>query len=193
MVRIKWIPKKPKPQFTITLTQLILEKLLEFGEVMLDAFFPAKYPEARLWRNILGLDASYEFSPRTFSAILSRLRRQGLVSRRGTHRRASWSLTPQGKAAVAAPHDRDPFAELPPRDRVPRLVVFDIPERERAKRDAIRRELLACDYRPLQRSVWIGYRPLPEDFLELLDALDLQKHVHILTIRNAGTIEVNAA
>lgn len=134
---------------------------MELGEVALDAFFPAKYPEARLWRSILGFDASYEFSPRTFSAILSRLRRQGLVSRRGTHRRASWSLTPQGKAAITAPHHgRDTFAELPPRDQVPRLVAFDIPERERKKRDAIRRELLACDYRPLQRSVWIGYRPL---------------------------------
>lgn len=193
MVRIKRIPKKPKPRFAITVTQLILEKLLELGEVTLDAFFPAKYPEARLWRSILGLDAKYEFSPRTFSAILSRLRRDGLVSRRGTHRRAFWSLTSQGKAVIAAPRSRDPFTDLPPRDQVPRLVVFDIPERERAKRDAIRRELLACDYRLLQRSVWIGYRPLPEDFLELLDALNLRTHVHLLTIRDAGTVEISAA
>lgn len=193
MVRIKQIPKKSKSALAITLTQLILEKLLELGEVTLDAFFPAKYPAARLWRGILGLDAEYEFSPRTFSAILSRLRQEGLVSRRGSHRRAYWSLTPQGKVAMAAPQGRDPFAELPPRDQIPRLVAFDIPERERAKRDAIRRELLACDYHPLQRSVWIGYRSLPEDFLELLDALNLRKCVHILTVRNAGTIEVNAA
>lgn len=193
MVRIKRLPQISKVKFTITLTQLILEKLLELGEVAIDVFFPAKYPEARLWRGILGLDAGYEFSPRTFSAILSRLRRQGLVSRRGTRRRASWSLTPNGKAAVTSSSDRDPFADLPPRDQVLRLVAFDIPERERKKRDAIRRQLLSCDYRPLQRSVWIGYRPLPDDFLKLLDALNLREYVHILTIRNAGTIEVNAA
>ena len=188
MVRIRRRLPAKQPHPVITLTQLILEKILEFGEVALDAFFPAKYPEARLWRGILGLDPSYEFSPRTFSAILSRLRQQGLVARRGSRRKTSWSLTVRGKAVLRATGEEEPFADLPPRDGIPRLVTFDIPERDRKKRSVLRRELLACDFRALQKSVWIGYRPLPEDFLELLDELDLRKHVHILTLRNGGTI-----
>lgn len=188
MVRIqrRLRPKRPHP--VITLTQLILEKLLELGEVTLDAFFPAKYPEARLWRSILGLDASYEFSPRTFSTVLWRLRQQGLVARRGSPK-AHWSLTPEGRAILENPRLEDPFAELPSPDRVPRLVIFDIPERDRKKRDAVRQELTACDFHALQKSVWLGYRPLPDDFLELLDTLDLRKHVHILKISDLGTVD----
>lgn len=179
----------PEPQSrVVTLTRLILEKLLELGEVTLEAFFPAKYPEARLWRNILGLDATYQFSPRTFSATLSRLRRAGLVARRGSQRRARWSLTSAGRSVLVSRQERDPLADLPPRDGIARLVVFDIPERERKKRDAIRRELIACDFQALQKSVWLGHRPLPEDFIELLDGLNLSKYVHILTIHHSGTI-----
>lgn len=186
MVRIRSRPKRISA--VITLTQLILEKLMELGEVALDAFFPAKYPEARLWRKILGLDPSYEFSTRSFSVILSRLKRQGLVARRGSNRKTLWAITDQGKALLRPTRGEDLFEDLPPRDGVSRLVIFDIPERERKKRDAVRRELLACDFRALQKSVWIGYRPLPEDFLELLDELGLHKHVHILTVRDGGTI-----
>ncbi len=191
MVRIRR-RQQPSPNHSnriTTLTQLMLEKLLEFGEVTLDAFFPSKYPEARLWRNILGLDPSYQFSPRTFSTILSRLRRDGLVAKRGPKRRALWSLTSAGQKALAASSEYESFVELPPRDGVPRLIIFDIPENERKKRDVIRRELIACDFQLFQKSVWLGHRPLPEDFFELLNELNLRKHVHILTIRDLGTIE----
>ena len=165
-----------------TLTRLILERLSEFGEATIDAFLPSNYPEARLWRNILGLDASYRFSPRTFSAILSRLHSQGLVSKQGNNRRARWFLTHKGKSLLSE------VQFLPPIDRIPRLVIFDVPEIERKKRDAIRRELIACEFEQLQKSVWLGYRPLPEDFVELLDVLEMKKHVHILSIRDKGTV-----
>lgn len=190
MVKIRRKPQPKRQPLAITLTQAILEKLAELGEITLDAFFPAKYPEARLWRGILGLEPSYEFSPRSFSAILSRLRQQGLVARRGRRKRPYWSLTAKGKSALEeANHEDDPLADLPPRDKIPRLVVFDIPERERKKRNAVRQELLACDFHQLQKSVWLGYRPLPEDFFELLDELNLKKHVHLFTVRETGTIE----
>lgn len=190
MIRIRRKPKPKRWSIVLTLTQLILEKLLEFGEVTLDAFFPAKYPEARLWREILGLDPAYEFSPRSFSAILCRLRKQGLVARRGKRRRSYWSLSAKGKLTLEGIEPKsNPLAHLPPLDKIPRLVIFDIPERERKKRDAIRQELLACDFRQLQKSVWLGYRPLPEDFFGLLDEFNLKKCVHILTVRDTGTIE----
>ncbi|MDP3727511.1 MAG: hypothetical protein Q8R35_02630, partial [bacterium] len=72
---------------TVTLTRVILEKLSELGEAALDSFFPAKYPEARLWRQLLGLDRRYRFRRETFSALLSRLQAAGLVARSGARRR----------------------------------------------------------------------------------------------------------
>lgn len=176
-------PSKLRPY--ATLTRLILEKISEFGEATISAFFPAKYPEARLWRRILGLDDRYRFRRETFSSVLSRLRAQGLVARRGARQKSVWRLTPRGVAYAAASARAD---KSPRPDGVRRLVIFDIPERERAKRDAIRLELVAAGFRPLQKSVWYGERPLPEGFLELVDALALARYIHIVSVRDTGTL-----
>lgn len=160
------------------LKELVLEKIAELGEVTLDSFFPRNYPEARLWRSLLGLDRQYQFSRRSFSAILSQLRRGGLVERRSRGRGATWRLTPREQSQRAAARQ----------DTIQRLVVFDIPEKERHKRDAIRIELMAAGYSQLQKSVWVGQRPIPDDFLELLDALHLHDHVHIFSVRDPGTL-----
>lgn len=159
-----------------------MEKLAELGEVTIDAFLPPNYPEAKLWRNVLGLDSSYQFSTRTFSATLSRLRHQGLVARHGNNRSGYWSLTRRGEDTIRE------IVLLPPIDHIPRLVIFDIPEFERNKRAAIRQDLLAYEFCPLQKSVWIGYRPLPADFFELIDTLRIRKHVHVVSIRETGTL-----
>ena len=76
------------------LTRLILGKIAEAGEVLLDSFFPAKYPEARLWRHLLGLDASYEFKRPTFATILSQLKAQGLVEKSSRRGKIHWRITP---------------------------------------------------------------------------------------------------
>lgn len=168
-----------------TLTQLILEELGKAGESLLDSFFPAKYPEARLWRNLLGLDHAYVFKRATFAAILSQLKTQGLVERVERHGRWHWRVTSNGRSALRAS-----TASEPPRsDGRKRLVCFDIPERDRAKRRWLRRELIACGYEALQKSVWIGETPLPQDFIAGLDALGLRDHVHLLRVETVGTLK----
>ena len=176
--------RKPKPRPYATLTRLILEKLAEFGEVSVGSFFPAKYPEARMWRELLKLDGGYRFRRETFSSLLSRLRRQGLVARAGSKRRSTWRITALGTQRIAGESPR----KTPRPDGVRRLVIFDVPEKERAKRSAIRLELTAAGYRQLQKSVWWGERPLPEDFLGLVDALNLRRQVHIFSVRELGTL-----
>lgn len=166
------------------LAGLILEKIAEAGGVFLDSFFPAKYPEARLWRKILGLDASYEFSRPTFASILSQLKAQGLVERRRESRGSRWRITPRGKTAVAVRKRTKP----PQPDGKKRLVCFDVPERERAKRKWLRGELIALGYRQLQKSVWIGETPLPEEFIGALDTLELRSRVHVLRVATEGSL-----
>ncbi|MDP3727356.1 MAG: hypothetical protein Q8R35_01810 [bacterium] len=166
------------------LTRLILGKIAEAGEVLLDSFFPAKYPEARLWRNILGLDPSYAFKRPTFAAILSQLKAQGLVKRIPKRGRRYWRITMAGRAALTEP--RHSTSHRP--DGQKRLVCFDIPERDRAKRRWLRGELIACDYHQLQKSVWIGKTPLPQEFIEALDTLELRGRVHLLRVESEGTL-----
>ncbi len=152
--------------------------------MLLDSFFPAKYPEARLWRKILGLDSSYEFKRPTFRTILSRLKSQGLVEGIPKRGKWHWQLTPRGRARLA--ERRRVISPRP--DGKKRLVCFDIAERESAKRRWLRGELIACGYQRLQKSVWLGQAPLPQEFISGLDALDLRGRVHIFRIESEGTL-----
>lgn len=167
-----------------SLTHFILEKFQEAGELTLEAIFPKNRAEGKIWRKVLGLPTGYEFSSRTFSVILSRLKKQGLVSRAGSRKKSLWSITQKG---------RDSFSvidlELPKEDGIARLVMFDIPESERKKRDMVRFELIACGYKQLQKSVWMGYRPLSEDFIALLDNFKLKNKVQIVSINKLGSLE----
>lgn len=168
-----------------SLTRLVLEKFQEAGELTLEAVLPRNRAEGRIWRQVLGLPTSYEFSPRTFSVILSRLKNQGLVAKTGSHRKSLWSITSMGKDHM----ENIAESSLPNEDGVVRLVMFDIPEKESGKRKAVREKLMACGFNQLQKSVWMGYRPLPEKFIKSLDNLKLKDKVQIVSIDKSGTLE----
>lgn len=166
-----------------SISRFVLEKLSEAGGLALDALFPRNRAEGRLWRKVLGLPDGYEFSKPTFSVILNRLKKQGLVVRVGGKRYAVWRVTAKGKSKVN--HHRMEPAQ---RDGIPRLVVYDIPELERKKRDWLRYALIACGYEQLQRSVWLGYCPLPEEFIQFVKDMSIRKSVHIVSIHKTGTL-----
>lgn len=168
-----------------TIAQSILGKLANAGGEALDALFPVQ--GARRYRHVLAAFDTYPrcVSRRTFVVLLSRLKREGLIAKFGKGSHARWRLTERGKREVTAIQKR----VLPPRrDGIGRLVIFDIPESERKKRRSLRIELMAANFVQLQKSVWIGYNPLPEDFLTFLDMLRVRKHVHIFSVRDSGTL-----
>lgn len=167
-----------------SLTKAVLMKLGELGMGTLDAFFPPNYPYAALWRPLLGLDSRRRVNRKTVATTLWRLKRAGLVERTGG-KKSTWRLTRKGKQFCDVSQEK---LKLPRKDGITRLVIFDIPEQERRKRDAIRAELVAARYTQLQKSVWIGEHPLPEDFVTLIDELGLQQNVHILSVRVSGTL-----
>lgn len=168
-----------------TVARLILEKLSEAGELALDGLFPKNLAEGRMWREILGLPTGYEFSRPSFSVILNRLRSQGLIAKTGGSRYPIWILTNRGKSKVKSYGYLIKPAKV---DGIPRLVVYDIPEKDRRKRDWLRYELLACGYNQLQKSVWLGYSPLPEEFIQSIKDLNLKDKVHIVSIHKKGTL-----
>lgn len=167
-----------------SISHFILEKLSEAGGLTLDAVFPSNRVESRVWRSILGLPSKYEFSRPAFSVILFRLKRQGLVIKTKGKYRAVWALTTKGQNKLKS------YSIKPAKfDGVPRLVMYDIPETDRKKRDLLRSELVACDYKQLQRSVWLGYCPLPEEFVWSLKNMNLKDKVHIVSIHKTGTLD----
>lgn len=164
-----------------------LQLLAEFGERTLDAFFPSKYSYTAIWRPLLGLERAKRIKKKTVATILWRLKQQGLVERIGAKKIAKWRLTSEG---VQKLEKEKIFRHLknPVSDGIARLVIFDIPEQQRRKRDVIRAELVAFHFRQLQKSVWIGTCPLPEEFITLIDNLELNGNIHIFSIREKGTI-----
>lgn len=173
-----------------TITRVILETLVELGKVPLEVFFPSNYSFTAIWRPFLGLDKyPRKVSPKTVSSLLSRLKKQGLVDRDGKRRSYQWYLTPKGKRQCELFKTADRVIEVPQPDGIARLVIFDIPEYERNKRNIIRAELIAYNFTRLQKSVWIGYNPLPQSFIALIDDLELKNKIHIFSIKEMGTIK----
>ncbi|MEK7629674.1 MAG: hypothetical protein AAB394_04140 [Patescibacteria group bacterium] len=168
-------------------SKIILEKISEAGEIALEGLFPKNRAEGRLWRSILGLPQNYEFSRPSFSSILSKLSHDGLIKRNGSRKRAFWLVTSKGKEKIKA-YIR--YMKPVKADGMPRLVIYDIPEVDKRKRNLIRSELVACNYQQLQRSVWLGYSPLPEDFVKSLEDMRLENKVHIISIQKKGTLGI---
>ncbi|MEK7082888.1 MAG: hypothetical protein AAB972_01850 [Patescibacteria group bacterium] len=170
-----------------SMNSIVLKRVAQVGEGVLNAFLPRGHSETHMMRAMLGIDSRRHISRKTFSTTLSRLKKDGLVERSGTMRCALWCLTEAGKRSLEK--DRIITSDRAKKeDGIGRLVIFDIPEQERKKRDTIRSELICADFKQLQKSVWIGYRPLPQAFIVLLDDLRLKGKVHIFSIQNEGTI-----
>ena len=63
------------------------------------------------------------------------------------------------------------------------MIIFDIPERKRKVRSWIRRQIKDWDFKMVQKSVWIGYGPVPEEFTKRLKILKVYDGVKIYDIR----------
>ena len=168
-----------------TLVTEILEHLIVCGSsIMLEA---ALVPYGRtLGRTLYEIQrvaghCPHEFSGHstgTVASTLSRLKKQGLVARDRAKRKIIWRISEIGKHHFETVAEK--LAGLPPEDGKIRLVIFDIPEQERVKRNWLRTRLLACDYTTLQKSVMLGTRPLPKRLLNELKERELSSYVRVV-------------
>lgn len=177
----------------ITIAHFILDRLAEAGPIVIDMLMPPHH-KSRAARALLGLDTrryiSRKAAKHSFSTILGRLRREGLVVRSGAKKNAVWTLTVKGRAALRnkKPVEQKKTYALSPADGIIRLVSFDIPEKLRFHRRWLRAELIACDFEPLHKSVLIGKRPVPEELIAESEARGLTKYIHIAAIHKSGTL-----
>lgn len=118
----------------------------------------------------------------TVSVTLSRLKKKGMVVNRGPKKKTIWSITTRGKSHFK---DRLVGGDLPPSDGKIRLVVYDIPEGMASMRVWLRKRLLACDYSYLQKSVWLGNRPLPKELLDELKERKILSFIHVVGLEKS--------
>lgn len=121
----------------------------------------------------------------SLSVTLSRLKKNGLISREGIF----WKITELGKNFVD---------EYPALNSVPRhtgkiienrrreknmIIAFDIPELHRRKRNWLRTELVNLGFIKIQKSFWFGPTPLPKKFIESLHSLSLLPYLKFFNAR----------
>src|SRR3989338_9870900 len=67
------------------------------------------------------------------------------------------------------------------------LLMYDIPHSRKKERDWFRRQLKNFDFIMIQKSVWVGPSPLPEDFLNYLKRIGLQKEFKTFKLAKSYT------
>ena len=108
------------------------------------------------------------------SGGLFRLTRKGLQQLRALKKRLQNQLPAKNYSATTAEN----FV----------IVAFDVPEKERRKRDWLREVLKNMELRQIQRSVWMGKKRIPRELLTDIERLKLAPHVEIFEIKKSGTL-----
>lgn len=123
-----------------------------------------------------------------FREACARLERDGLITKES---RGIWRVAQKGKEkarTLMAGIDRRESYPTSHNDSLRTIVIFDVPEKQREKRALIRAELAALEFKPLQKSVWIGSAPIPKKCMEYFRDIEVIPHIHVFSINRPGTI-----
>jgi len=116
--------------------------------------------------------------------ILWRLEQKGLVKKK----EGQYKLTVQGFRVVKVFRKKE--IKEQPWDGKWRLITFDIPEKKREQRIWLRSQLLVWDYKPIQKSVFIGKQPLEEDLYSEIMARRINHFVRLITVGEIDDDEI---
>ncbi len=140
--------------------------------------------------------AEWYHQRRIYTNMLSRMKKQGLIQRRMHGQNIRWVITKKGNERLGQIKDRrkNPYSLTTAHytsssGQEVTIVSFDIPEREKGKRRWLRAALASLSFSLLQKSVWIGTKGIPEEFMDALRERDLLRHVHIVGVKKSGTLE----
>lgn len=167
----------------------ILMGLKDFGGGFLQSFadsLPGRDPRFALMKAILGSNHRKGFKKNTVEVNIARLKREGLIEE--VKDKKIYYLTQKGEEMVAFIKDRYSILEKPWDGKI-RLVVFDISENKRSQREWFRQELLLMQYKLLQKSVYVGKYPIPDDLYQELTKNGIFESVHIFTLEKADKKE----
>lgn len=128
-----------------------------------------------------------------FSDLIYRLKKEGLVCEVKKENENFLGLTNKGKIILekfrSAKNKSLPMAKYENKEEETlKIVIFDIPESEKRKRDWLRSALRNLRFRMLQKSVWAGKASLPQEFIEDLRKINLLPFVEIFSVSKTGSL-----
>lgn len=195
------------PVHTHTFTEKVLTLLQSSAEIAVDILgdfnlssgeFQRKYKRSLSGRGPRRFQkdwVEWYRQKRIYATILSRMKKQGLIQKRANGS-GGWVVTKKGVARLEriGKQRRNPNSLMtahftPSMKKEAVIISFDIPEREKAKRRWLRAALISLSFSFLQKSVWIGTKGVPKEFLDALQERRLLPYVHIVGVRKSGTLE----
>ena len=126
---------------------------------------------------------------KSYYNLISKLNRDGFIKTK----QKNWLLTLSGKKKFEK-LERQIIEHIPRKNYEIRknndltIISFDIPEKEKRKRNWLRDTLSNLDFSMLQKSVWLGKNKIPEEFLKDLRRLEILNYVHIFSVNRTGSI-----
>jgi|SRR3989338_6587603 len=131
------------------------------------------------------IDPAARKARQRFYAMLSKLKRDGLIEKKPD----GWIVTAIGKMKLAANKKKLPSGEYGKEpDNLLKIIIFDIPEKQRRKRDWLRRKLLDMGFKMLQRSVWAGKVKIPPEFISDLRNIEILNYIDIFEVTKTGSL-----
>lgn len=125
-------------------------------------------------------------------SLLYQLKKQGFIKKEDRKRGGLWIITLAGKKQLEKLKQTEKLPKLFYKKEIDdglNIVIFDIPEKYKTKRNWLRRCLLELEFIMLQKSVWTGKNKLPEEFLKDLEELKIIEFIHIFKVSKTGTLK----
>ena len=135
----------------------------------------------KLRKKVLGNTYPTNRNPVRSNALyltMARLKNNGLVTKNGdlikiTKKGKEWHT--KKKESILPNHSSKTDTK---KDYIKNIIIaFDIPESYRRKRDWLRIELTILGFSPIQKSVWFGSAPLPQNFIKDLNDLKMLQYL----------------
>lgn len=162
----------------ISVSDTILAIIAEVGMIHVKAFFP--HPYYHTFCN--------HKSKNTFYSTLSNLKKRKLINH--NEKMQNFSLTPRGKKQAFFSKNKikslifkQKKSKKEKWDGYWRIVVFDVPEKLKRTREALRDLLKDIGFYKLQGSVWVYPYKIPEFLDETLNDNQIKKYVRFLLVK----------
>lgn len=125
--------------------------------------------------NLFGIPKLKNHSRGSVQSTLSRLHKKGIINTGDM----GWRLTPAGKRYMRKKEDSFRQFDACFDKNTPKnlIVMFDIPETQKAEREWFRWHLKKFNYVMIQKSVWVGPSPLPKEFMTYIEKIRLKDKV----------------
>jgi len=115
-----------------------------------------------------------------FRKATERLRKHNLIIGERKGKKIFFELTDEGRAKASKIKLKLEMTKRTSWDGKWRIIIFDVPEKIRGKRDLLRKELIGFGFMQLQKSAWAYPYPLSQEFLDLWEEAGILRYCIII-------------